>query len=191
MWHGQSVYGEMIRVPLILWGPGRIAPGLRVDEPVELIDIMPTLLETSGVLAPEAVQGQSLLPLVRRPGGSGVVEAASAWERRPLVAEKQPMGGQDFPGAGESYAIIEGRWKLIHNAVRAPDKPEFELFDFYGDPLDRRDVARDHPEVVERLARALEAWKGKARAARLKAEADGAALGADQLERLRSLGYIR
>lgn len=191
MWHGQSVYGEMIRVPLILWGPGRIAPGLRVGEPVELVDIMPTLLETSGVLAPEAVQGQSLLPLVRRPGGSGVVEAASAWQRRPLVAEKQPMGGQDFPGAGESYAIIEGRWKLIHNAVRAPDKPEFELFDFYGDPLDRQDVARDHPEVVERLARALEAWKKKARAARLKAEADGAGLGAAQLERLRSLGYIR
>jgi len=191
MWHGQSVYGEMIRVPLILWAPGRIAQGLRVDEPGELIDVMPTLLEASGVRSPAAAQGQSLLPLVRRPGGSGVVEAASVWERRPLVAEKQPMGDREFPGAGESYTIIEGRWKLIHNAVRAPGKPEFEVYDFYGDPLDRRDVAREHPEVVERLAKALESWKEKARAARLKAEAEGADLGAEQLERLRSLGYIQ
>jgi arylsulfatase A-like enzyme len=191
MWHGQGVYGEMIRVPLILWAPGRIPEGLRVDEPVELIDVMPTLLEASGARSPDAAQGQSLRPLLRRPGGDGVVEAASAWERRPLIAEKQPMGGRDFPGAGESYALIEGRWKLIHNAVRADGKPEFELYDFYGDPLDRKDVARDYPQVVQRLARALDAWKEKARAARLKADADAADLSATELERLRSLGYIQ
>jgi arylsulfatase A-like enzyme len=191
MWHGQGVYGEMIRVPLILWAPGRVAPGARVDEPVQLIDVMPTLLEVSGLPAPEAAQGQSLRPLVRRPGGEGVVEAATAWERRPLVAEKQPMGGREFPGAAESYAIIDGGWKLIHNAVRAPGKPEFELFDFQGDPLDRRDVARDHPEVVERLAEALESWKASARAARLRPEAAAGSQGADQLERLRSLGYVQ
>src|SRR5262249_41236541 len=44
MWHGQSVYGEMIRVPLVLWGPGRVPNGAKVKEPVELIDVMPTLL---------------------------------------------------------------------------------------------------------------------------------------------------
>ncbi len=78
MWHGQSLYGEMIRVPLILWAPGRIAPGVQVKEPVGLIDVMPTLLEMSGVHLPDAAQGQSLGPLLRRPGESGVVEAATA-----------------------------------------------------------------------------------------------------------------
>jgi arylsulfatase A-like enzyme len=192
MWHGQSVYGEMIRVPLILWAPGRIAAGLDVKEPVGLVDVMPTLLETSGVRVPDAAQGQSLGPLLRRPGVDGVVEAATAWKRRPVVAEKQPMGSPDFPEAGESYALIEGRWKLVHNAVRADDKPEFELFDFYEDPLDRRDLARDNAEVVARLAKELEAWKAKARAARLKADDEAAAsLSAAELERLRSLGYVQ
>jgi len=191
MWHGQSVYGEMIRVPLILWAPGRIAPGLQVKEPVGLVDVMPTLLEMSGVGLPQAAQGQSLGPLLRKPGDGGVVEAATAWKQRPLVAEKQPMGSPDFPEAGESYAIVEGRWKLVHNVVRPPSKPEFELFDFYEDPLDRSDLARENPEVVERLAKALESWKQEARAARLKGDDEAAAsLSAAELERLRSLGYV-
>jgi arylsulfatase A-like enzyme len=192
MWHGQSVYGEMIRVPLILWAPGRIAPGLDVKEPVGLVDVMPTLLEMSGVGLPAAAQGQSLGPLLRKPGDDGTVEAATAWKRRPLVAEKQPMGNPDFPEAGESYAIVEGRWKLVHNAVRPPEKPEFELFDFYDDPLDRKDLARDNPEVVAQLAKALEAWKAEARAARLQPDDQAAAsLSAAELEKLRSLGYVQ
>jgi arylsulfatase A-like enzyme len=181
----------MIRVPLILWAPERIVPGLQVKEPVGLIDMMPTLLEMSGVGLPEMAQGQSVGPLLRKPGASDVVEAATAWKRRPLIAEKQPMGSPDFPEAGESYAIIDGRWKLVQNATRPPGKPEFELFDFYEDPLDRRDLARDNARVVERLARELESWKQGARAARLKADTDTANLTAAELERLRSLGYVR
>jgi arylsulfatase A-like enzyme len=191
MWHGQSVYGEMIRVPLVLWAPGRIASGLQVKEPVGLIDVMPTLLEMSRARVPDAAQGQSMGPLLRRPGEGDVVEAATAWKRRPIIAEKQPMGTPDFPNAGESYAIIEGRWKLVRNVSRPEGKPEFELFDFYADALDRRDVARENPQVVERLAKELESWKKEARAARLQPDGDTANLSAAELERLRSLGYVR
>lgn len=101
------------------------------------------------------------------------------------------MGGSDFPNAGESYAIIDGRLKLVQNVVRPAGKPEFELFEFYEDPLDHGDVARDHPEVVERLARELEAWKQGARAARLEPDKGAASLSGAELERLRSLGYVR
>jgi arylsulfatase A-like enzyme len=191
MWHGQSIYGEMIRVPLILWAPGRVAPGLEVKEPVGLIDVMPTLLEMSRVPVPTTAQGQSLGALLRKPGDGDVVEAATAWKRRPIIAERQPMGGPEFPAAGESYAIIDGQWKLVQNAVRPPGKPEFELFDFYRDPLDHRDLARDNPQVVERLAGELESWKKKARAARLKGDAEATSLSGADLERLRSLGYVR
>ena len=34
-----------MRVPLIFWGPGRVPQGVKVEEPVQLIDVMPTLLE--------------------------------------------------------------------------------------------------------------------------------------------------
>ncbi|MGH9334086.1 MAG: sulfatase, partial [Vicinamibacteria bacterium] len=63
-WHGSTVYGEMTNVPLVLWAPGRIPAGTVVTELVQSIDLMPTLLELSGLEPPEAAQGQSLLPLL-------------------------------------------------------------------------------------------------------------------------------
>jgi arylsulfatase A-like enzyme len=186
MWHGQSIYGELIRVPLILWGPGRVAKGLNVDEPVELVDVMPTLLDLSGLAAPPAAQGQSLRPLLAKP------QAGGGWKHRPPVAERQPMGGNDFPNAAESYAIMDGNWKLIHNVVRPPEKPEFELFDFYQDPLDRTNVAAQHADIVGRLAKSLDSWHQMAKAAKLKPDSElTKGMSREQLEQLRSLGYVK
>jgi len=80
----------------------------------------------------------------------------------------------------------------VHNATRDPDQPEFELYDVEKDPLDRVNVAMQHPDVVERLAKELERWRRLAENARLPADADTTdSLSKEQLERLRSLGYIR
>jgi len=183
MWHGQSIYGELIRVPLILWGPGHVAKGVKIDEPVELVDVMPTLLDLSGLASPPAAQGQSLRPLLAKGPG---------WKRRPPIAERQPMGGNDFPGAAETYAVMDGNWKLIHNVVRPADKPEFELFDFYQDPLDKKNVAAQHPEVVDRLAKTIDSWHQMAKAAKLKPDSElTKGMTREQLEQLRSLGYVK
>ena len=89
-------------------------------------------------------------------------------------------------------AIFSDGWKLIHHTERAPGTPEFELFDHRSDPLDRRDVADQHAEVVQRLAREMAAWRGMAERARLKPDGqDTVALGKEELERLRALGYIQ
>jgi arylsulfatase A-like enzyme len=192
MWHGHTVYGEMMRVPLIVWGPGRVPKGLTVEEPVQLIDVMPTLLELSGLPVPSEAQGQSLRPLLAARGEAGVVGANGGWKRRPLISEKHPFSGRDFPSASESYAIVEGNWKLIRNVVRLPATPEFELYDFYQDPLDQKDLAAQNPEVVARLAKMLEGWQRMAQQARLKSDAETTqGMTAEQLERLRSLGYVR
>lgn len=186
MFHGQSVYGEMIRVPLILWAPGRIAPGTEVKDTVQLVDVMPTLLDFSGLAVPREAQGLSLRPLL---GGAPV---PAAWTGRPAFAEKQPTGAPEDRGVAESYAIVDGRWKLIHHVVRRPPGPEYELFDFAADPLDQEDVAAANGEVVARLARVLEAWKRAARSARLKPDDELAKeLSPEQLETLRSLGYVK
>lgn len=183
MWHGQSVYGELLRVPLILWAPGHVAGGVKIDEPVELVDVMPTLLDLSAIAAPAGMQGQSMRPLLEKGAG---------WKRRPPIAERQPMGGTDFPGAAESYAIMDGNWKLIHNVVRPPGQPEFELFDFYQDPLDQKNVALEHPDVVERLAKSLDAWHQMAKAAKLKPDSElTKGMTKEQLDQLRSLGYVK
>ncbi|HET7747520.1 MAG TPA: sulfatase-like hydrolase/transferase [Vicinamibacteria bacterium] len=197
MWHGLGVYGEMIRVPLILWGPGHVPRAVEVAEPVQLVDVMPTLLDLSGLKTPPEAQGQSLRPLVfgtaSSPVGGIDKPAPRGWNRRPLIAEKHPAGtGNDFPNASLSYAIMDGRWKLIHNVARPPEVPEYELFDFYADPHDQKNLAAAHADEVQRLARVLGTWRQWAQNARLKPDSDATkGMSAEQLEQLRSLGYIK
>jgi len=196
--HGQSVYGELDALPLILWGPGRVPAGATVDRTVETIDIMPTLLEISHLKVPPPAQGRSFLSLLApgRRGDSGGVRAdAPGWTDRPAITEKavttEPMGAPP-PQDTESTSIVAGAWKLIHNTKRPEGKPEFELYDHAKDPLDRSDVAAAHPEVVQDLAKKLESWRKMAAAARVKPDAETAkTLSKDELERLRSLGYIQ
>ena len=118
--------------------------------------------------------------------------ANGGWKRRPLVSEKNPFGGQEFPGAAQSFTIMDGNWKLIHNVIRPPEKPEFELFDFYKDQHDQNNVAAQNPEVVARLAKMLEGWQRVAKQAQLKSDTEATkGMTAEQLERLRSLGYVK
>jgi arylsulfatase A-like enzyme len=184
MWHGQGVYGEMLRVPLLFWGSG-VAKGRVREETVQLIDVMPTLLELGGLEAPPGLQGQSLAPLLSE-------GRHAAWQPRPAIAEKHPMGGADHPNASVSYAIVDGDWKLVHNVERPPARAEFELFRFLEDPLDQKDVAGANPEVVERLRKGLEGWRRGATEAKLKPDAEATkGMSAEQLEKLRSLGYVQ
>ncbi len=196
--HGQSVYGELTNLPLIFHRPGSIPAGLRVAETVESIDIAPTLLAMSGLPIPDEAQGASLMPFLTSVGGSALSAQAStpgSWVPRPAISEKaETKDGNDSPPPHdtESFSINDGGWKLIHNPKRASTAAEFELYDERGDPLDQNDVAAAHPEIVERLARALAAWKTKAEAARLPPDSDtNKTLKPEDLERLRSLGYVR
>ena len=163
-----------------------------MSEPVQLIDVMPTLLALSGLPVPKEAQGQSLRPLFTPGGAQGAVAANGGWKRRPLVSEKNPFGGDDFPGASQSFAIVDGNWKLIHNVIRPPEKPEFELYDFYKDEHDQHDLAAQNPEVVARLGKSLEGWKRMAQQAQLKPDTEiTKGMSAEQLERLRSLCYVK
>lgn len=189
--HGQHVYGELTQVPLMMRWPGVLPRGRVVDERVQTIDVMPTLLSISGLAAPSEVQGQSLTPLLGVEGA-----AAGEWRPRPAISEKARTdpnkGAAPPPHETEEYAIIDGPWKLVHRRERLPGMAEFELFDVAKDPLDARDVAASNPEAVQRLAKLLAGWREMAQSARLKPDAEATkGLSQEQLQRLRSLGYIR
>jgi arylsulfatase A-like enzyme len=62
--HRQTLFDEVIRVPLIVRHPGRVPAGLRVTEQVRMIDVVPTLLALVGMPPPADVMGQSLVPLL-------------------------------------------------------------------------------------------------------------------------------
>jgi arylsulfatase A-like enzyme len=181
--HGRSVYGEVTRVPLLLWGAG--VPAGRVVEPtVQGIDLMPTLLELASVETQAPMQGRSLAPLLR-------ADAPQGWQR-PVVSEHRlDLSGPPWVDR-EGAAIDDGEWKLIENASPGAGVPPVELYDARRDPLDARDVAADHPEVVARLRAALAQWRSETGTIRLPTTAAPApGLSAEEIERLKSLGYVQ
>jgi len=193
-WHS-GIYGELSNVPLVLWGPGHIPAGRRVGEVVQSIDLMPTLLELSGLAVPERAQGQSLLPLLRpiELAGGSVAHAQDSWRARPaFVTNRRTSNGiADGRPVADADAVVVDGWKLVHNYDNAVVVPEWELFDHLSDPLDQVDLAAENPDVVERLGQLLDDWRAYTEAERLPSD-DEAVLEMDseELERLRSLGYI-
>ncbi len=191
MFHGQSVHGHQNNVPLIFWQPGLVPAGREVTETVGTIDIMPTLLAASGLAVPGEAQGRSLWSLIA-PAGGGVRAAPGS---PPSISEKATTAvgsGSPAPHDTASVAIVDGAFKLIRNYERPAGTPEYQLFEHGKDPLDLHDVAAEHPDVVTRLARDLDAWRKTAEAARLKPDSDAEkGMSKEELERLRALGYIQ
>src|SRR5262245_77962 len=106
--HGQSTYGELTGVPLILWGPSTLPAGRVVEDTVETIDVMPPLLAVSGLALPSEAQGHSLLPLLRSSNPGAVQADDRDWVRRPAISEKAKTGDvfSPPPRDTESYAIV-------------------------------------------------------------------------------------
>lgn len=185
MFHGQSVYGELLHVPLIFHYPALIAEKTRIKTTVELIDVMPTILDISGLAAPEEVQGESLLPLL--------VGDEEGWKKRPAFSEKPATThfGTPAPRDTEATTIVFDGWKLIHNTRRPDGFPEFELYDRRNDPFDQLNVAAQNPAIVERLGQHLSAWRKLVLAQRLATDADTTqGLSQEEMQRLRALGYL-
>jgi arylsulfatase A-like enzyme len=182
VFHGQSLYAEMIEVPLVFWGPG-VASGVRVDRTVRGIDILPTVLELAGLPEPEGVQGRSLVPALR----------GEALPHQPAFSEKWLRDEED-PAVRrqgvESFAVVDERWKLIHNTTRTDGVPEFELYDRSVDPKDTTNLAEANPEELARLRGELDAWRQRVAEVAYDAREDGDGATADELEQLRALGYV-
>lgn len=186
--HGNNAYGEMVNVPLMMWWPGVLPAGTRVERTTESLDMMPTVLELAGVEPPEEVQGQSLLPLIVDPEGVsdfGAIRRAAFAER--VLPPSMPEMGLPH----DQYAIVLDGWKLVKNENHADSVPDYELYDHEADPLDLNDVASEHPDVVERLTSELETWREYALAQKPPPDSETMeGLSDEEIARLRSLGYI-
>lgn len=178
--HGHSVYGELNRVPMLLWGPGRVPALGEIAATVQTIDLMPTLLELSGLPVPQGAQGRSLVPLMEPTGDA-------TW-RHPAITEL-PERSSTGRTRADMIALVSDGWKLV--MVDEAAGPRYELYDHRRDPLNLEDVSDEHPELVERLAGQIARFRESAGAARLDDSAATASLDAEELERLRSLGYVQ
>ncbi len=170
MTHAFLAYDPTLHVPLIMRPPGA-GGGRRVAERVGTVDIVPTILDLLGFEIPEALQGRSLVPLMRG--------EERARERRAYYSES--LSPRFSHGFGELRALYWGPWKYIHG-------PRPELFNLEQDPGELDDLAAERPEERQRLKTALEQFLND----HASADAADAAYEASEetKRRLAALGYL-
>jgi arylsulfatase A-like enzyme/Tfp pilus assembly protein PilF len=169
--HGIFLYEESLRVPLIFHNAGVLTrPGV-VEGTVRLVDVAPTILELLGLNKETAgMQGRSLVAWL---GGA---------RRKDLDSVVETFFPRENFGWSELVGIVSGAWKFIQ-------APKPELYDLGHDPAEAKNLF------------AVSAGRAAALKAELEAEivrlsAGGATAGAptktraEDLERLRSLGYV-
>lgn len=180
-----SCYLGGIRVPMMVYWPGKTAAGTRINTPVLPEDFYPSLLEMAGVTAFEHVQpldGRSFVPLVTKGsqyvakamknGYIGSQKEANAFEVPQSVSGLDPQREvvMHYPHQWKSEykeeidfmsTIIAGDWKLVYIMMNTlPGKHvaaggPFELYNIREDIGEQRNLATEHPEKVAELARRL------------------------------------
>jgi arylsulfatase A-like enzyme len=155
-----------LRVPFVVWAPGRVAPARR-GELAGGIDVAPTILRLASQPVPPTMQGRDLFDDARAAG--------------PAFAESDGL---------KQIMIVEGRWKLIRTLrafhyvdAFARERGAVELYDLDADPSEQVDVAKREPAVTARLVRTLDTWH--------ETVTRDAPVGVPQrIEGLRALGYV-
>jgi len=175
--HDIVLHGDLYRtvtwVPLLLRLPGGEMGGTRIDAPVGLIDLLPTLLDLTGIEPPVPLGGRSLVPLIRG-------EAADLG--RPVFSEFDDLGGH--------LSVLDDEYHLV---ARLRDD-RWELFRYRNDPLEQRDWSGEMPGRVDSMRAAILSWQSELER-RIQEEsgfgtADEVDLDASLRDELRQLGYI-
>lgn len=150
-WAKMTNYTIDTHVPLIIRAPGQVRPGLRLSQPVELVDVYPTLAALAGLPVPAQLQGTSAVPLLRAPerGWKGAV--FSQYLRNGIWVAKDSI-----PYMG--YSMLTADWHYVAwMNWTTRQYVAWELYDRRADPLENVNLA-GRPERAALLAR-LEAQR--------------------------------
>lgn len=137
-----SLFEGGIRVPAIWSWPAGLRGGAVRDQPAQMIDVAPTILDfLSESDAMPAVDGRSVSGLLRG----------------------QPVEDRDLTWAyNDQRAVRSGDWKLLQNPsdrLGAEPLTGSVLFDLAADPAEQHDLAEIHPDRAARLGAVLEEWE--------------------------------
>jgi len=171
MTHGFFIYQASLHVPLIIATPFPQLQGVTVKGSVALSDVMPTVLDMTGIPVPPQVQGESLVPSFFRPG---------AGPARRLVYSETFYPRYHY-GWSDLRSVQDGRFKLILAPVP-------ELYDLRADPGEARNLVYLEKAVFEDISARAEALLEET--GRNALEADIGKVDEETREKLAALGYV-
>lgn len=152
----RNFYEQTICAPLVIAAPGHIPPGTVVEEPVEMLDFLPTLLDLSGMAVPEGIRGRSLVPLMK---GEGPARDATFAE----IDFSGEMYDELRVNSGRQVMIRTREWKLIEFRDPRVKERDGALYDLKTDPGETVNLfaSAAHQGVVGSLEAQLAAWEAE------------------------------
>ncbi len=154
LWKKRVFYEANVRVPLIFRYPQKLPQGKVIEEPVELIDFLPTLLELTDLEVPKAIRGRSLMPLIQ-----GEV---NPWRKACFseIDHSQSMYQELRQGTGRRVMVRTKEWKLIYFMDHRVEDKDGALYDLKNDPGETMNLYHDpkHRDVIEELETMAKHW---------------------------------
>jgi arylsulfatase A-like enzyme len=186
--HGRNLFDEVTRVPLIVWGPGRVPEGERSAETVGHIDLMPTILALAGVSSPAQVSGRDIL-------APASVERSAASEFRftesrveVAIREGYKLVDVDPP----SFMVQRGHRKMVR--YRESDGYTYEAYDLDEDPSESHNRLPADAVAFEPMKRLLDGYEAACARAVQQKNGGGVSrrieLDPEREKKLRALGYL-
>lgn len=156
----QTPYEGGIRTPIMFSWPGVLTPAER-SELCSSIDLVPTMLAAADAKIPNDLPGLNLMPALK---------SGEAIERERIFGESFAHDIADIENPEASLLFrwtIEGPWKLLltydgevnrYASTHPREERRPQLYNLSEDPAEENNVAASHPEIVARLAQAIEEW---------------------------------
>ncbi len=172
--HGELLYEPLIKVPLIMRYKS-FPQGEKISTQIELIDLVPTILDILDISIPETFQGESFLDVILGKRNKHKKYAFSILE--------------DY-----RISLRTSKYKLIKNIRSTPFEeklnlkpPKYELYNIQNDSLEINNVSQKYPEIVKEFEKVLKEFMEKITFEEETRKEDTVR----ELERLKSLGYVQ
>ncbi|HSZ63106.1 MAG TPA: sulfatase-like hydrolase/transferase [Terriglobales bacterium] len=181
--HGIFLYDETIHVPLLIKLPRESGRGnqKRIENRVELVDVLPTLLQAVGAEIPHEVQGESLLELMTPTStkpGAPKTDGPDAWRDRAAYAES------DYPFLAYGWNALQSLRTGKYLYIQAPHR---ELYDQTADAKAEHNLASASVAVADTLSSRAETFRQKTSS---KVEAPAMMVDMSTRDKLAALGYV-
>jgi len=169
--HGYSTYDTDLHVPLILRWPNNIPAGKRFPYTVRLMDLMPTLLEQFKIPAVQGIQGTSL----------------TSQFTGPFTVPRDHAYAEGVKIGPEQKALYSGNWKLLVNMKT----DEQLLFNIAQDPGEQKNLADQEQSMLQAMLSILAQQMQTNQQLSTNFKSKYKNLTPEQIQRLKSLGYIK
>jgi arylsulfatase A-like enzyme len=181
--HARNLYGEVSRTPWVISPPFLLQKGVVVETPTANVDVWPTLAEILGIEMGDT-DGKSRLAEIE--GANPRAEESASGSPAVRFGQLDQTWGRPDESPNPLVSVTSGPYRFFHH----PNDPEArELYDVRDDPIERTNIASDHPDVVRNLQAQADAYLVDD-AAPWGTPAPQVELDDFNLQQLRALGYV-